>query len=219
MSRATLESSRLRALIERSAPAPAPGPASGQPDEQEHCGLCGLPIPPEHRHVMDIARHRLECACHPCSVLFDHSGAGGGHYRLVPDRRVRLDDLRLDDLAWRSLGLPVEMAFFVRDHESGRMRAFYPSPAGATESELELEAWGEIEAENPQLAGTEPEVEALLVNRTGEAPRAFLVGIDECYRLVAVVRQNWRGFSGGDEVWREISRFFEGLDARAESRG
>lgn len=214
-----LPSTRLRAFIERSAPPPQRAPADeAVADDQEHCGLCGLPIPPEHRHVVSLAKRELLCACRACSVLFDHTGAGGGgrHFRLVPDRCLAIDGLRLDDLAWRALGLPVEMAFFIRNGDSGRVTAFYPSPAGPTESELELESWAEIEADNPVLAGMQADVEGLLVDRTGPGTRAFLVGVDECYRLVALVRVHWRGFSGGDEVWRELGRFFAALDARAE---
>ncbi len=45
------------------------------------------------------------------------------------------------------------------------MQAYYPSPMGATESLLRLEAWKELEAANPVLATLEPDVEALLVDR------------------------------------------------------
>lgn len=205
-----VEAPRLRALIERSSIAQAAGP-----DEQrECCGLCGLPIPPEHRHVLDLRHRELRCACRACSLLFDHSAAGGGHWRLIPDRCVRLDDLRLDELDWLALGIPVGIAFFVRDGERARVSAFYPSPAGATESRLPLEAWSTIEANNPALASIEPDVEALLVDRTGATARAYIVGLEACYRLVAVVRAHWRGFTGGDAVWRELERFFAALDAR-----
>lgn len=143
--------------------------------------------------------------------MFDHAGAGADHYRLIPERRMRLADVTLDDLAWRALGIPVDMAFFVREGGTGRVRAFYPSPAGATESQLPLDAWEEIDAPNSALAQLEPDVEALLVNRTGGTTQTFIVGIDHCYRLVAVVRAHWRGFTGGDRVWREIESFFERL--------
>jgi Family of unknown function (DUF5947) len=210
-----LEKTRLRSLIER-----AQGASSGEPhgpaEASEHCGLCGVPIPDEHRHVLDLDKRELHCACRPCSILFDHSGAGGQHYRLIPERCVVLPGVALDDLAWRALGIPVEMAFFVRDGRTHRPRAFYPSPAGTTESQLPLDAWAEIEAANPALAQLEPEVEALLVNRTGGVTEAFVVGLDRCYRLVAVVRGHWRGFTGGDEVWRQIGRFFDQLRSDAE---
>jgi hypothetical protein len=96
--------------------------------------------------------------------------------------------------------------------------AFYPSPMGATESHLELSAWTELEAANPVLATLEPDVEALLVNRARGARRQWLVPIDDCYRLVAVIRTRWRGFTGGREVWQELERFFEDLDRVATER-
>jgi hypothetical protein len=61
----------------------------------------------------------------------------------------------------------------------------------------------------------EPDVEALLVNRVKGARRQWLVPIEDCYRLVAVIRTRWRGITGGKEVWREIDEFFDALDARA----
>jgi hypothetical protein len=117
----------------------------------------------------------------------------------------------MDDLLWHALRIPVDMAFFVRGTDRDRVTAFYPSPAGATESLLELDAWSELERENPVLREMQPEVEALLVNRAGGARAAWLVGLDTCYRLVAVVRRHWSGFTGGTAVWAEIARFFDEL--------
>jgi hypothetical protein len=65
------------------------------------------------------------------------------------------------------------------------------------------------------LRGMERDVEALLVNPARGASEHYLVPIDECYKLVGVIRTRWRGFSGGREVWDEIARFFEGLRLRA----
>ena len=90
----------------------------------------------------------------------------------------------------------------------------------AAESLLDLQSWGEISSENPLLKEMLPDVEALLVNRIGHAsgqsqPEYFLVPIDECYKLVGLIRANWRGLSGGTEVWREIDEFFSELKRRA----
>jgi hypothetical protein len=52
-------------------------------------------------------------------------------------------------------------------------------------------------------------VEALLVNRARGTRQHFLVPIDDCYRLAGLIRTRWRGLSGGEEVWKEIDRFFE----------
>src|SRR5205823_5778073 len=120
-----------------------------------------------HRHLVDLESRQLLCACRACSLLFDRRAAGGGHYRLVPDRRVRLDDFALDAVAWEQLRIPVDMAFFFYSSAAGRVMAFYPSPMGATESRLELAAWQDIARANPLLETMEPDVEALLVNCDG----------------------------------------------------
>jgi hypothetical protein len=179
----------------------------------ERCELCGTPIEPEHRHVLDLRNRELVCSCRPCSILFDREGAGP--YRLVGDRRLRVDDLQLDDAMWEELRLPVDMAFFFRHSERGRVVAYYPSPMGPTESLLRLEAWAALEAANPVLATLVPDVEALLVNRVRGARRHWIVPIDECYGLVGLIRTTWRGFTGGSEVWQGINTRFEELDRRA----
>jgi hypothetical protein len=185
--------------------------------ELERCELCGEPIPADHRHLLDLQRGELMCACQACKILFDRREAGDGHYRLVPDRRLQLEGFRLDDDRWEALRIPVEMAFFFRSTAHERVVALYPSPAGPTESLLELEAWEEIERDNPLLTTLEPDVEALLVNRARGVRRHFLVPIEDPYRLVALIRTHWRGLSGGKEVWEEIERFFEALSAKAKT--
>jgi hypothetical protein len=182
---------------------------------QERCELCGAPVAAEHRHLLDLSKRELMCACRACAILFDREAASAGHYRLVPERRLRVDDLELSDLAWEELRLPVDMAFFFSGTAAGRVQAFYPSPMGPTESLLELEAWAALEAANPVLATLAPDVEALLVNRARGARQHFIVPIDDCYGLVGLIRTRWRGLTGGAEVWTEIARFFEGLDRRA----
>ena len=204
---APLASPRLRRLTQRSSEAAAA--------LEEHCELCGNPIPHQHRHLLALETRELLCACRACSVLFDHRGAGGGRYRLVPERVRRLDDFELSDLAWEQLRIPVDMAFFFTSSADGRVMAFYPSPMGATESRLELDTWTEVARANPVLATMEPDVEALLVNRSKGARQHWLVGIEDCYRLVALIRTRWRGFTGGKEVWLGIEQFFDELTARA----
>ena len=188
----TMASPRLRRLAQRL--------ASAAPQVEEHCEMCDAPIAPEHRHLIDLETRELLCACRACSLLFDRAAAGGGHFRLVPDRRLRLDDFELSDLTWERLRIPVDMAFFFRSSRDERVLAFYPSPMGATESLLE------------------PDVEALLVDRSRGARRQWLVPVDACYALVGLIRTRWKGLSGGKEVWQEIDRFFEELDRQAKPR-
>ena len=195
---------RLRGLAQRSArPAPEPEP--------ERCDLCGDEVPAEHRHLIDVKDRRLLCACRPCSILFDHRGAGGGHYRLLPQRSRNLGDFDLDDALWQSFRIPVDLAFFFHSSVAARVVAFYPAPAGATESLLELDAWDDLVSRNPVLAEMEPDVEALLVNRTGGAQDHWIVPVDRCYELVGLIRLHWKGFGGGPEVWRQVEAFFDRL--------
>jgi hypothetical protein len=184
---------------------------------RERCELCGEPIPPEHRHLLNVSTRELMCACRPCSILFDREAASEGKYRLVPDRHLFLEDFEMSDVQWESLRVPVDMAFFFYSTPAERVVAFYPSPMGPTESLLKLSAWEELERSNPVLNEMERDVEALLVNRVRGAKENFLVPIDECYRLVGLIRMRWRGLSGGREVWEEIERFFEELRERSKT--
>jgi hypothetical protein len=205
----SLSSSRLRQLAQRA--------ADERQAAQERCELCGEPIPAQHRHLLDLQSGDLMCACQACKILFDRKAAGAGHYRLVPDRRLRIEDFRLDDESWAALEIPVDMAFFFHSTRAERVSAFYPSPAGPTESLLRFDAWKDIEEANPILRSLEPDVEALLVNRARGAREYFLVPIDDPYRLVALIRGRWRGLTGGQEVWEEIEGFFTGLSQSAKT--
>lgn len=200
-------SPRLRRLAQRG--------AKQAQVENERCDLCGNEVSSDHRHLLDLESRQLLCACKACSLLFDRAAAGGGHFRLIGDRRLRVADFALADEDWEALSIPVEMAFFFRPSAGVGVQAFYPSPMGATESALGLEAWERVEQANPVLSGMEPDVEALLVNRARGARRHWIVPIDDCYALVGLIRTRWKGLSGGKEVWLEIERFFDELDRRA----
>jgi hypothetical protein len=182
----------------------------------ERCELCAMEVLSEHPHLIELTQRRLLCACDACAVLF----SGGGKYKRVP-RRVRLlANFRMTDADWDGLLIPINLAFFFRSSLDSRVVALYPSPAGATESLLPLEAWNNIVEANPSLNWLEPDVEALLVNRVGRARATcpaeyYTVPIDACYRLVGLIRIHWRGLSGGTEVWQEIADFFADLRAKA----
>jgi hypothetical protein len=203
-----MSGSKLRKVVRQS--------VAQQEAALEQCELCGDPIPADHRHMLDLRNRELMCACRACKILFDSGAAGGGHYRLVPDRRIRFTDFQLDDVAWADLRIPVDMAFFFHHTGEERVVAFYPSPAGPTESLLELDAWEQIERANPLLSTLEHDVEALLVNRSHGARQYFLVPIEDCYALVGLIRTRWRGLTGGQEVWEGIESFFESLAGRSK---
>lgn len=175
----------------------------------ERCELCGVEIPVEHDHLIEPAGRQIRCACQACAILFDHDGSG--KYRRVPRRARFLPDFRLPDIQWNALGIPIGLAFFFHSTPAERVVAIYPSVAGAMESLLDLDSWGEIVADNPVLQKMQPDAEALLVNRVRTTREHFLAPIDQCYKLVGLIRLHWRGFSGGTKVWEEIDRFFSEL--------
>lgn len=203
----TVAASRLRRLI---ATEPAP-----RAPVAERCGLCSEKLADEHRHMLDLPTGHLICVCTACSILFDRKAASTGHYRLVPRDVYAVAGFSLDDAQWDALRLPVEMAFFYRSTPAERVFAYYPSPAGATQSLLDLSAWEQLEADNPVLRTMEPDVLALLVNRARGERSYWIAPIDVCYELVAVIRTRWRGLGGGEEVWLGIDEYFAGLAKRA----
>lgn len=176
------------------------------------CELCSKDLDSVHEHLLERSTRQIVCSCEPCAILF--SGHESVRFLRIPRRSRMLMDFQMTDLEWESLMLPINLAFFYQDSAAGKVLAMYPSPAGATESLLSLESWTEIVSKNPKLQRMEPDVEALLVNRMGAAKEYFLVPIDECYRLVGLIRTHWRGLSGGNEVWKQMREFFSQLKVK-----
>lgn len=198
--------SRLRRLA-RGTPHRADGP--------ERCDLCAEPLAVAHRHLLETTSRAVVCACRACAALFDVRTAGR-HYRLLPRRRLRLTDCALDDVLWAGLGIPVDLAFLVRESASGRTAAGYPSPLGVLRSEVDPEMWREVAACHPALGDLTEDVEAFLVHRARGAREHWIVPLDDCYRLVALVRAHWKGLGGGPEVWEQVERFFADLATHEE---
>lgn len=190
---------------------------SAPPAEESvvRCELCATPMPEEHPHLVHVVDRRLLCACGPCAFLFDAPGAGG--YARVPDRYLADPGSAPSGPEWDALQIPVGIAFFLRNSVREAVVACYPSPAGATESELTLDAWAAGPGASPLAAELHPDVEALLVRR--EPAACLLVPIDACYRLVGLVRLHWRGFDGGPEAREAIDAFFAELHERARPIG
>ena len=128
-----------------------------------------------------------------------------------------LPDFRLPDVTWAGLGLPIDLAFFLHDSKANRVVALYPSPGGAIEAPVAEDAWRKLVEDNPILGKFEPDVEALLVNRLHGTRDHYRAGVDQCYRLVGLVRTHWRGLSGGTAVWGELGRFFAALKERSRA--
>lgn len=177
--------------------------------------MCSADVAPEHGHLVNVHSRSLMCVCRPCYLLFTQDGAGTGRFRAVPQRYLLLPELGAASGEWECLQLPIGLAFFFRNSVTGRIAALYPSPAGATESELPLDSWDAFAAAVPALATLAPDVEALLVRRRDAGVDALIAPIDACYELTGRIRRHWRGFQGGDEVQQEIDAFFARVAARA----
>jgi hypothetical protein len=180
-----------------------------KPLPTERCDMCGAVVVRQHQHLVDPASRRIVCACDACAILFYQDGET--KYKRVPRSARLLENFGMTDGQWDSLLIPIGLAFFLKSTVEGRVLALYPSPAGATESLLSLETWSDIVHDNPILAEMEPDVEALLVNRLEQAREYYLAPIDKCYELVGLIRSNWRGLSGGTEVWQKIRSLFAEL--------
>jgi hypothetical protein len=185
----------------------------------ERCELCSAELAPHprHEHLLESSGRQIHCSCTPCALLFPSDAEK--RYRRVPRRLWFLQGFSMTDAQWESLAIPVNMAFLQTSSPSRDLKAFYPSPAGATESLLTLAGWETLVADNPLLATMEPDVEALLVNRVSGARDHFIAPIDRCYELVGLIRVSWRGLSGGQEVWERIDKFFADLRSNAREKG
>lgn len=189
----------------------------------ERCEMCSESIADEHQHVVDVADRQLMCVCRACYLLFTDSNAEL-RYRAVPDRYLAFPDFALDRRAWEALQIPVGVAFFFANSALGRTVAFYPGPAGACESQLDLDAWNAISGADSRVSLLADDVEALLVrvpetdsSEDGEfaQPQSYLVPIDACYEFVGRLRMLWRGFDGGQQARQFIDSFFSQIAARA----
>lgn len=186
-----------------------------KPAGVERCDLCAAAVAEQHQHLLDPKTRRLLCACDACAILFNSNGQT--QYRRVPRDVQSLSDFALSEQCWNSLGIPIGLAFIYFSGTFNQIIAVYPSPAGPTESELDQDAWNDLVNDNPALSKLQPDVEALLIHRINGAREYFIAPIDECYKLTGIVREHWRGFSGGDEAFEQITTFFHHLRERASS--
>ena len=209
--RANLVTGLRRFLPETAPEAAASAPAAAG---EEQCELCVLTLAANHRHLLHLDERRILCVCETCWAV----RSGEAEFRPVGNRTVWLDDFALTDEQWASFQIPIGLAFFMVSTVSGGVIALYPSPAGATECELDLESWQRLVTENPALADLEADAEALIVNRMAEPPKHVIAPIDVAYQLVGVVKTSWEGISGGSATEEAVARYFEGLRERAVVR-
>lgn len=179
--------------------------------ESELCEVCGSKIVEDHRHLLELEERRILCACEPCIAM----RSGVDNYCPVGTRTLWLDDIDFPDELWAAFQLPIGLAFFLKSSGTGTVVALYPSPAGATESELHLESWEALVARNPVLEQLDTDGEAFVVNRMTESAEHAIVPIDECYRLVGLIKSNWTGISGGNAISDAVPLFFDHIRRKA----
>lgn len=184
-------------------------------EAEERCDLCSEAIRahPRHEHLLERDRQQVACSCTPCALLFPVDAER--RYLRIPRDVYRLDGFVMTEDQWEDLAIPVRMAYIQLHTTSGQPRAYYPSPAGATESLLSLDGWSELVRVNPSLRRMHPGVEALLINRIGEAREHYIAPIDRCFELVALIRIHWRGLSGGQELWQRVTDYFAELSRQS----
>jgi hypothetical protein len=178
---------------------------------EERCELCKTTIPEDHRHVLNLLARRIECVCESCWAL----RSGDADHRPVGGRTLWLADLDVPDEVWASFQIPIGLAFFMESSVAGCVVALYPSPGGATESELHFSSWSRMLELNPLLVELEPDIEGLIVNRLSDPACYAIAPIDRCYELTGTIKANWEGLSGGPKVREAVSRFFAELQSRA----
>ena len=180
----------------------------------EQCEFCSLPLGSEHRHLLELAARKIVCACDPCALRFENVL---GRWKLIPRNIRLLGRFQMADARWDALALPINLAFLFHSTPEGKVVAMYPSPAGAMQSLLSMNNWEILVSDNPALAGMQPDVEALLINRLGSAREHYIAPIDRCFELCGLIRRHWRGLSGGEEAWQKIQGFFDALRPQAHA--
>ena len=179
--------------------------------------MCATPLDDRHGHVVDLERRSLACTCRACYLLFTAPGSGSGRHRAVPEDVHHDPAHPLAATDWDALAIPVGTAFFFLQSDLGRIVGCYPSPGGATETELDLVEWDRLADRHPLLAALAPDVQAIFVSRGATAVDYFRVPIDMCYALVGEVRVRWRGLDGGEEIRATLAAFVDGLRERARA--
>lgn len=173
------------------------------------CAFCGMAVESAHPHRLDPEGWQVICACNAC----DRDRADEPRLRRVGHRVEKIEDPRVGERMLMVVDVPVGLAFFTRTRRAANV--FYPAPTGTAEARIDVETWAALEAELPEVARLEPEVEAIVVSLSPR--RTFVVPIDECFRLAGMLRSAWVGWSGGAEARSAIEDFFATLETRANS--
>jgi hypothetical protein len=184
-----------------------PKPPTPQAGTGERCDLCSTTVPSDHRHMLNLYERQIVCVCESCWAL----RSGDPEFRPTGTRTMWLEEFVLPEELWAQFRIPIGLAFFMHSTVTNCVVAMYPSPAGATESELHFETWSRLVGMNPVLRTLEPDAEGLIVNRMSDPAVYAIAPIDRCYMLVGLIKASWEGISGGAGVERSIEAYFDEL--------
>jgi hypothetical protein len=201
--RRALMISGLRGLAQPKPPSPV--------SAEERCDLCGTTVPRDHRHMLNLYERQIVCVCESCWAL----RSGDADFAPTGNRTLWLEGFQLPEELWAQFRIPIGLAFFMHSSVTDCIVAMYPSPAGATESELHFETWSRLVDLNPVLGNLEHDTEGLIVNRMSDPPAFAIAPIDRCYMLVGLIKASWEGISGGAAVERAIAAYFDELRTEA----
>jgi hydrogenase maturation protease len=174
------------------------------PVAEERCELCGAALPPVHRHLLEMASHKVTCACDPCALRFQN--VTEGRFKLIPRDTRTLVDFQLTDAMWENLALPINLAFFFYSSQQEKIIALYPirsydlayaimdgydatilidtvqrggTPGMLYLIELDPDAVERLEGESVNAHGMSPVIVLQMVKSLGGTPgRLFLVGCE-----------------------------------------
>ena len=118
------------------------------------------------------------------------------------------DDFRITDAQWDSLLIPIEMAFFFESSTCGAHRRDLSEPgrtdrvaaaAGDVAGHRRGQPRPEPDGAGCRSAGRQPDWVHIVTRQapTRSACEYYILPIDECFKLVGVIRLHWKGLSGG----------------------
>ena len=160
-------------------------------DEPGRAGRGGLrPVrqadrPPTTATCCTSIERRIICTCESCLAM----RAGDRELRPTGTRIVWLDDFDLPDEIWASFWIPIGLAFFIDSTRDRRLDGALPEPRRRDRVGARARHLGAAADAEPGADGTlEADVEALIVNRMTEPHEHVIAPIDECYRLVGMIK-------------------------------
>lgn len=228
---------------------PGGGRPVGQPLRGERCDFCAVLLPEPHGHLIEVATRRIVCACDACALLFDNPAEQKFRRVPRRIRRLvdfQLTDAGWNDLlipinmAFFFHSTPAERVVAMYPSPAGAVESLLTLESWTSmvaDNPILVKMQPDVEAllvnrlqmqpsslPSP-LAGegirqAQPSGPGVRGNAPSESTsNYYLAPIDECYKLVGLLRTNWRGLSGGTEVWKRIQSFFTELRERAAPVG